>query len=152
MDIKPLLPKEHMVFDVCGTTQRDVFAGLIEPLVAEGLVTSRDEFLDALEVREQEVSTQVEGGVAFPHARSSAVKRLALTVGLTGPEGVPFSSDSDEPCRVFFLIAVPAVAPTAHLPLLRHLAKFAHAPNKIDRLLRARTPGAAARVVTTYRG
>jgi mannitol/fructose-specific phosphotransferase system IIA component (Ntr-type) len=152
MDTKPLLPKEHMVLAVSGETPRELLAALIEPLAAEGIVTSREEFLDALEAREQEVSTQVDGGVAFPHARSSAVKRLALTVGVAGPDGVRFSPETEESCRVFFLLAVPAVAPTAHLPLLRHLARFAHAPNKITRLLAAKTPGAAARVITTFRG
>ena len=152
MDAKALLPKEHVIIGLAGETPRDILRCLIEPLMREGIVSDDEAFLDALQAREAEVSTQLENGVAFPHARSAAVKRLALTVGLAPATGLAFSPEAESPCRAFFLIAIPAIAPTAHLPLLRRLASFAHTDGKIERLLRARTPGAAARIITTYRG
>ena len=152
MDARQLLPKEHVLFEVAGSQPREIFAVLVEPLVREGIVTDRDAFLAALEAREAEVTTQVGGGVAFPHTRSPAVTRLALVVGLTDADGVPFDPGLEERCRVFFLLAVPAAAPTAHLPLLRRLANFTRTPGKIQRLLTAKTPAAAARMITSFRG
>jgi mannitol/fructose-specific phosphotransferase system IIA component (Ntr-type) len=139
LQITVFLPKEHVVLGLRGADRRAILRALSAPLVEEQTVTDANVFLDELEAREQQITTQMTGGVAFPHARSQAVKRLALTVGLASAPGLAFSAADREPCRLFFLIAVPPAAPTAHLPLLRYLSAFVRQDRQVGRLLEAHT-------------
>lgn len=83
---------------------------------------------------------QVSPLVALPHARSNAVRRLGLSVAIFN-EGISYADGSESNCRLLFLIAIPAFAPTAHMPLLQHLAAFAHDAGRVQKLLEASTPG-----------
>jgi len=152
MDIKALLPKEHVVLNLSGDTRRDLLQALAAPLVADGLVTDEDAFLNAVEHREDEVTTQLAGGVAFPHARSPFVRRLALTVGIAQPPGLIFNPSLETPCQLFFLLAIPALAPTSHLPVLQRLANFVHDEKCLLKLIASTTPALAARCLHTFKG
>lgn len=151
MEIRLLLPKEHVVLGLQGPNRRALLRALSAPLVAEGVVTDAEAFLDELEIREEQVTTQMTGGVAFPHARSQAVGRLALVVGVATAPGLVFCTTDQEPCRLFFLIAVPPAAPTAHLPLLRCLSAFVRQGSQVSRLLEAPTPTQVVRVLSAFR-
>jgi len=152
MDIKLILPKEHVVLGLSGADRRAILRSLSAPLVEELTVTDAEAFLDELENREDQVTTQMAGGVAFPHARSQAVGRLALVVGLSKAPGLAFGATAEEPCRLFFLIAVPPAAPTAHLPLLRHLSGFTRQGALVSRLLEASTPAQVVRLLSSFKG
>ncbi|OGV76797.1 MAG: hypothetical protein A3K19_17465 [Lentisphaerae bacterium RIFOXYB12_FULL_65_16] len=135
IDIRALLPREHIIFELAGANRRAILRTMAEPLAAASLITHLDEFLNDVEAREDEITTQVADRVAMPHARSAAVRRLVLVVGIADKPGLAFNPDVSKTCRLFFLIGVPALAPTAHLPLLQHLANFAHDPKHVDKLL-----------------
>lgn len=151
MDIVPLLPREHVLIGLSGETRRAILESLLRPLVQGEALADPERFLAELEVREQQITTQIPGGVAFPHARCHGVKRLALVVGLAPSPGLPFSGPDREPCRLFFLIAVPPSAPTAHLPLLKYLSAFVRQETKVARLLKARTATQALRLLSGLR-
>jgi len=152
MEIKRFLPREHVMLGLRGADRRAILRSLSAPLIQELAVTDAEAFLDELETREEQVTTQVTGGVAFPHARSQAVKRLALVVGIATAPGLAFSAADRELCRLFFLIAVPPAAPTAHLPLLRYLSAFVRQGRQVSRLLEAQTPAQAVRLLSAFRG
>ena len=152
MDIRTLLPRSHVVLDFAATDRRRAFEQLVAPLVVDGIVADADRFLDALERREDQITTQVEAGIAFPHARSSSVRRLALTVGMAGPDGIDFGGGGSQPLRLLFLIAVPSFAPTAHLPLLQRLANFAHQPERVARLLACNTQSKVVACLARFKG
>jgi PTS system fructose-specific IIC component len=150
MDLKTLLPKEHILLDFSAANRAELFAACTAPLVASGIVTDAAAFEAALEAREQQVTTRLEEGIALPHARSAVAKRLGLVL-VTSPEpGIPFGP-TGETCRLFFCIAVPAVAPTAHLPLLKALAEFARHPARVQRLQEVTMPSRVLRAMTTVR-
>ena len=69
-------------------------------------INDRATILEMLRNREQLGSTALEKGVAFPHGRSLAVKRLTILVARS-PEGVPFDSEDGKPTHLFFLILAP---------------------------------------------
>jgi len=151
IDLKTLLPRHHVLLNLCGSTREELFRTLSAPLVAEGIVTDVDRFVFDLEQRERQITTQVEQGIAFPHARSAAVRRLALIVGIAGEPGLAYNREAEGPVRLFFLIGVPAFAPTAHLQLLQRLAHFSHDQNRVARLLACKTPGPVASALVRYK-
>lgn len=152
MNLRSFLGAEKFVMNLAGTSQRETLTALIQPLLAAGIVTDGEAFLTDLESREAQITTVMDNGVALPHARSHAVRRLGLTVGLTSPEGVTFHPGSEQRSYLFFCIAVPSFAPTAHIPLLQALAKFARDPNRVEKLLSSKSPGVASRYLCAFKG
>ena len=155
MDLSRLLPEHHCVVRMKKESSlRDMLTHLVEPLVASGVVTDGGQFLDDVLAREEQLTTVVGNGTALPHARSQAVSRLGLVVGLfdEGEEQDFPGSNEEEGVQVVFLIAVPAFMPAAHLPLLKHVAKFIGYDRKIGKLLKSRTPAAACKYLQSYKG
>jgi mannitol/fructose-specific phosphotransferase system IIA component (Ntr-type) len=152
MNLKPFLTADRVIMDVQPGSQHDILAALIQPLVDAEVIADTDAFLADLERREAECTTVMDHGVAIPHARSHAVKRLSLTVGLVPTEGgISFDTDSD-PVILFFCIAIPSYAPTAHIPLLQTLAKFSRDETRVAKILASKTPAVAARYLSSFKG
>lgn len=152
MNLKSFLGADKFILGLDASSQREVLEKLIEPLVANNVVSDAAQFLADLEAREAQITTVMDHGVALPHARSHAVRRLGLSVGITGPDGIQYNPENDSRSRLFFCIAVPSFAPTAHIPLLQTLAKFARDPKRIEKLLASKQPGIANRYLGSFKG
>jgi PTS system nitrogen regulatory IIA component len=84
--------------------------------------------------REQLGSTGVGRGIAIPHGRSLAVKRLRLAFGVH-QDGLDFQSIDGRPVHAIFLILAPPLeVANQYLPVLGRLAQFAREPGVADRL------------------
>jgi mannitol/fructose-specific phosphotransferase system IIA component (Ntr-type) len=151
MDIKALLPRRHVLLQVQACDRHDLLLALAAPLLESGVLSDVARFVDDVERREEQVTTQIGPLVAIPHARSPAVRRLGMSVGLAAAPGHPFNPRSESLCRCFFLIAIPVASPAVHLPLLQHLVRFAQSPQRLDRLLTARTPGPVAAALAAFK-
>jgi mannitol/fructose-specific phosphotransferase system IIA component (Ntr-type) len=146
MDIKTLLPASHVIMDFAAASRREAWERLCEQLAAAKIITDPGQFLEDLERREDEVTTRIDELVALPHARSNAVRRLGVIMGLSPDRRIVYNGDEQGPA-VLFLIAIPAFAPAAHLPVLQHFARFVHDPTRLRKLLAASSPAQAARLV-----
>jgi len=151
MNLKNFLSADLIVVDMTAENQREALNALVAPLVKNDIVTDATQFLEDLEAREAQITTVMDNGVALPHARSHAVRRLGLAVGLA-PQGIQFNPESDVLSRLFFCIAVPSFAPTAHMPMLQTLAKFARDPKRVEKLLASKQPGIANRYLGSFKG
>ena len=137
MKLKPFVSADKVVLNLESGSQGDILKQLMLPLVKVGnMIANEEEFLSDLITRENEVTTVMENGIAFPHARSEAVNRLCLVVGLA-PDGIQFSPEKGNTSKVIFLIGVPSFAPTAHIPILQSLATFAKDEVRLEKLLAA---------------
>lgn len=87
-------------------TKDEVLQELTDAVVAASSIKERDLVLDMLRNREQLGSTALERGVAFPHGRSLAVKRLTILVARSS-DGVDFESEDGKPTHLFFLLLAP---------------------------------------------
>ncbi len=150
MDIKALLPKSHFVLNLGAAPRRELLRSLAAPLAADGIVTDLETFLNDVEYREDQITTQIAKDLAIPHARSTAVRRLGITIGITDETGVGYTHGAAK-CRLFFLICIPAVAPTAHLTLLQGLVHFADDKKRMDKLKAATTPSQAINCLASYK-
>ena len=151
IDIKALLPPSHVLIDAPCADRAALWRALAQPLLAEGILVDIEVFLRDLERREKQITTRVTERVALPHARSNAARRLGIAVAILPEPGILYDGDHEGLCRVCFLIAIPAFAPTAHLPVLQHLAAFAIDEPRVDKLLTAKTPALAAKQIVTFK-
>ena len=152
MNLKNFLSSDNILLHLSASNQIEMLTQLIAPMIKSEAVAEEKTFLQDLLRREGEITTVIEHGVAIPHARSIAVRRLSLVVGLTDENGVAFNPDSDINCSLFFCIAIPSFAPTSHLPLLQLLAAFAHNSKRLEKLVQCKTPRAVSKILCAFKG
>jgi mannitol/fructose-specific phosphotransferase system IIA component (Ntr-type) len=83
--------------------------------------------------REFMVSTGMEAGMAFPHARLPGSKELSFALGRSD-EPLAWGPKTARPVRLVFLMAVPATDSTQYLLLVSGLARLAKESRLVDKL------------------
>ena len=112
---------ELVIIDLQASDRKQAVGLLAARLVEAGRVTNLNDYLDAVEAREEHFPTGIEGGIAIPHAQSDSVTIPSVAVA-TCPSGVDFGAD-DGPSNLIFLIAAPASGENTHLEILASLAR-----------------------------
>lgn len=139
MELSLLLPPSHFIFDLDEDSPENIIRALAKPLYDEGIIRDLDSFTADVLEREQIYTTQIMDDVAFPHAHAEQVAQISLVVGHARGDGLTFAPNTPCKCRLFFLIAVPACAPEAHLELMANLVDFVMS-DKLPAALAAKTP------------
>lgn len=103
------------------------------------LVKDKDELLKAVLEREKLVTTGVGYGVAFPHAKSKAVRGIVIAFGRS-EQGIDFDAMDKNPVYLFFLIAAPEDAIGAHLNVMARLSYIMKSEDNRDKLLKIKSP------------
>jgi len=86
--------------------------------------------------REFLLGTDVEAGMAFPHARLAGLKELVFAFGRSD-EAFAWGPEVTHRVRLVFLLAVPAGQPGPYLPLVSGLARLAAARPRLDEIFAA---------------
>jgi mannitol/fructose-specific phosphotransferase system IIA component (Ntr-type) len=115
------IDRQLMVPDLKSGDHIGAIKELVDRMHVAGWVDDSLSFLQSVLVREDFESTVVTKGVAFPHARSHAVKRLGAAFGVSR-QGVRFG-DQGEPVHVVCLLGVPASNSADYLPLLARVSQ-----------------------------
>lgn len=110
---------------------------LSEALHAENRVTDVLPFYQKALNREFMVSTDMEAGLAFPHARMAELKELAFALGRSD-EPLRWGPNAGRSVRLVFLIAVPATDATQYLLLISGLARLSKDAGLMARLRAAK--------------
>jgi len=98
---------------------------LIDHLVSDNSLDAalRDEVLDALKIREEQVSTGVGHGVAIPHAFSEKLDKVVAVFGRS-KDGIDFEALDEKPVHFVILFLVPKKDYHLHLQTLAAIAKM----------------------------
>jgi mannitol/fructose-specific phosphotransferase system IIA component (Ntr-type) len=116
-----------------GRDVTSVLQELSQALQREGCVQDLLPFYHAALNREFLASTDVETGIALPHARIAGLKSLAFAFGRSA-EPLVWAKHAASHVRMVFLIAVPATDATQHLLLVSGLARLAKNPVLLEKL------------------
>lgn len=138
MRLRDFLADSAVNLDLPGTTREEVFPALAGLL---GLDPRSTETVVRQMLRREELgSTGFGHGVAIPHCRTMAVKRLQAAVGRTRTP-IPFQAVDGEPVRLFFLIVAPPLeVSNQYLPVLGRIAQLLHDPATVEALHGLRSP------------
>lgn len=140
MSLSDLIRPEVVKVPLASRAKSDVIGELLDVLVdADKLTGERDRAMNALLERESLGSTGLESGIAVPHAKTDAVRRLTLAIGIA-PEGIDFESADGEPSKIFFLMLAPPDQSGPHIEALAEIARLARAPSFLKALSRAESP------------
>lgn len=139
MKITDLMIKETMIMDLKATTKEEAIDELIASLAANGRINDAVLFKEMILKREGESSTGIGGGIAMPHAKTTAVNEPTVVFAKSA-QGVDFESLDGEPARIFFMIAAPEGAGTMHLRTLAALSRLLIDSEFIEKLMATKTP------------
>ena len=140
MKITDLLKTEGVSLKQAVTNKDAAIDLMVDLHDKAGNLYDRNEFRNAIMIRESAGSTAVGMGIAVPHAKSSAVKQAGI-VAITVPEGVDYKSADGTPSNLLFMIAAPDGGANTHIELLSKLMTMLMNPSFARKLTEAETPG-----------
>jgi len=140
MKLSKFCEEDLMNFDLQGQTKADVIKEMVDLTAQSSLVRDREDLLAAVFEREKLVTTGVGYGVAFPHAKTRAMKGIVIVFGRS-EVGIDFEAMDKKPVHLLFMIAAPEDAIGAHLNVMARLSYIMKSEKNRERLMRAKTAG-----------
>ncbi|UOQ45454.1 PTS fructose transporter subunit IIABC [Halobacillus salinarum] len=130
---------ELIDIDLAGDTRDTVIDELIQKLDEHDILSSPDEYKQAILNREKESTTGLGMGIAIPHGKSEAVTKPAVVFGIKR-DGVDWSSMDGSDAKLIFMIAVPKERKgDDHLKILQMLSRKLMDETFREKLLEAKT-------------
>ncbi|MGM0431392.1 MAG: PTS sugar transporter subunit IIA [Spirochaetota bacterium] len=121
MALIDLISEDVIKVPLTSSTKEGIFAELIDLLKAAGKIQDPQATYQAVIEREDLMSTALEDGIAVPHAKTNAVDRLTMAIGIL-PQGADCQSLDGKPSYVFFLILAPPDQSGPHIEALSEIA------------------------------
>ncbi len=126
-------------FELKSKNKEEVIEELVNLASKSKLVKDKNELLKAVLEREKLVTTGVGYGVAFPHAKSKAVRGIVISFGRSD-QGIDFDAMDKKSVYLFFLIAAPEDAIGAHLNVMARLSYIMKSEENREKLLKIKSP------------
>jgi fructose-specific phosphotransferase system IIA component len=139
MKLSKFCGEDLISFELKRESKNEVISELVDLSSGSKLVKDGSELLKDILEREKLVTTGVGYGVAFPHAKSKAVKGIVIAFGRS-KKGVDFDSMDKKPVHLFFLIAAPEDAIGAHLNVMARLSYLMKSEKNRDKLMKIKSP------------
>jgi fructose-specific phosphotransferase system IIA component len=139
MKLSKFCEEDLISFELKGESKNEVISELVDLASKSKLVKDGNDLLKDIIEREKLVTTGVGYGVAFPHAKSKAVKGIVIAFGRS-KRGVDFDSMDKKPVHLFFLIAAPEDAIGAHLNVMARLSYLMKSEKNRDKLMKIKSP------------
>ncbi|CAK2908736.1 fructose-like PTS system EIIC or EIIBC or EIIABC component [Vibrio crassostreae] len=121
MDITNIIEPEIICLELQADSKQAVFEELVELLDRAGKLSNKSEFLDDIWKREAIGNTGFDDGIAIPHAKSTAVAKPAVAVGISRT-GIDYGADGGELSDVFFMLASPDNNDDHHIEVLAQIS------------------------------
>ncbi|MCC4772788.1 fructose-specific PTS transporter subunit EIIC [Vibrio cyclitrophicus] len=119
--ITTLINQDLIKLSLSADSKEDVFKELIDVLYAQGRISDKAQFLADIKAREEQGNTGFEEGIALPHAKSAAVIKPAVVIGVH-KQGIEYGADDGQPSKLFFMIASPDGGDNHHIEVLAELS------------------------------
>ncbi|MBI3990728.1 MAG: PTS sugar transporter subunit IIA [Candidatus Omnitrophica bacterium] len=121
MKILEFLNTDAISLNLESEDKEGVISELVELLVKAGEVKEKDKVVKVIMNRESLGSTGIGQGVAIPHGKTDAVRKLIASFGISR-KGINFDSLDGEPAYIFFLLIAPQNSAGPHLKALARIA------------------------------
>ena len=133
-----LLDEKQVILGLRSRKVPNALREIIELLAQNGKIQNPQVFLEKVLAREEDHTSVVENGVAFPHARTDLVDAIVLGIGRSGA-GIPFGHNGMR-ARLIFVIGVPERLVNDYLICVGTLVRLVRDDAIRSALLHAQTP------------
>jgi Kef-type K+ transport system membrane component KefB len=131
--VKFLFTKDDVIFDSHSRTKDELLKHLLSK-VATRLSVKETLLNREVFAREEQMSTSVGHGIAFPHAHLEGLKGSKLFV-VKSSRGIDWDSPDGESVKLIFLTLTPADKPEMQLNLMQTLSTALRNPQYLSKLL-----------------
>jgi len=146
--ITTLINQDLIKLSLSANSKEDVFKELIDVLYTQGRISDKAQFLADIKAREEQGNTGFEEGIALPHAKSSAVIKPAVAIGVH-KQGIDYGADDGQPSKLFFMIASPDGGDNHHIEVLAELSSKLIEEGFIDNFMNADSEQTALELLLT---
>ncbi|MFA0688938.1 fructose-specific PTS transporter subunit EIIC [Vibrio splendidus] len=146
--ITTLINQDLIKLSLSANSKEDVFKELIDVLYAQGRISDKAQFLADIKAREEQGNTGFEEGIALPHAKSTAVIKPAVVIGVH-QQGIEYGADDGQPSKLFFMIASPDGGDNHHIEVLAELSSKLIEEGFIESFMNAQSEQAALELLLT---
>ncbi len=135
MEIRKVLSEDRIIFNLNSETKEDIIKEMAKMFVDDGSVEKKDydKLVEAIIEREKLSSTGLQDGIAIPHCKTSAIKKLSIAVAIV-KEGKEFDSLDEKKTRMFFMIAGDKNCGQDHLKFLQLISKLTFDEDKLKKI------------------
>src|SRR6185437_67374 len=139
MMLANLLSAQQIILEMKSTKRWDAITELASLLVQHGKIEKKDKqnVLEALQQREETMSTGIGYGIAIPHASSECISSVVAGFGRSS-KGISFDALDNAPVYFIVLFIVPSSQFQIHLRTLAAIAKFLNDKTVRDGLAKAK--------------
>jgi fructose-specific phosphotransferase system IIA component len=149
MKLSKFCGEDLISFELEAQTKDEAIKELVDLASSSKLVKDAAGLLKDIVEREKLVTTGVGYGVAFPHAKSRAIRGIIIAFGRS-KKGIDFDSMDKMPVHLFFLIAAPEDAIGAHLNVMARLSFLMRSEKNRETLMRIKSPKELLEVLDSY--
>ncbi|MEZ9445407.1 fructose-specific PTS transporter subunit EIIC [Vibrio sp. 10N.222.54.F12] len=146
--ITTLINQDLIKLSLSANSKEDVFKELIDVLYTQGRISDKVQFLADIKTREEQGNTGFEEGIALPHAKSSAVIKPAVVIGVH-KQGIEYGADDGQPSKLFFMIASPDGGDDHHIEVLAELSSKLIEEGFIESFMNAQSEQEALELLLT---
>ncbi|MBP5739751.1 MAG: PTS sugar transporter subunit IIA, partial [Spirochaetia bacterium] len=139
------ISKDLIICNLKASNKDEAILELVDLVSTSPNITDRQVLLDDIMQREQKMSTGMEHGIAFPHAKSEGVKHLTVAIGRK-KSGIEFDSLDGLPSTIFVLIASPTDEASPHLQVLSAVSGVLSQEENRKKILEAKSAEDIAKV------
>lgn len=133
-----LINENLVCLDLKSTNKHDLLSEMANILEKSQCITNKEDYLKDVWAREELGSTGFEDGIAIPHAKSSAVVKPAVAVGIHRT-GIDYGADDGELSNIFFMLASPDGGDNHHIEVLAQISSKIIEDGFLDSLRHAKT-------------
>ncbi|OYD16676.1 hypothetical protein CH330_02130 [candidate division WOR-3 bacterium JGI_Cruoil_03_51_56] len=128
------------------TNQKAVFQFVARRLAEQRLINNQEVLVEEFMKREQQGSTGVGHGIALPHVATEAVNQIVVAVvRLNQP--MEWDAVDGKPVHLLVMIIAPPDQRKLYLQVLAEVARSLNQPTIRDKVLKARHPAQAVRII-----
>lgn len=146
--ITTLINQDLIKLSLSANSKEDVFKELIDVLYEQGRISDKAQFLADIKAREEQGNTGFEEGIALPHAKSAAVIKPAVVIGVH-KQGIEYGADDGQPSKLFFMIASPDGGDNHHIEVLAELSSKLIEEGFIESFMNAQSQQEALELLLT---
>ncbi len=139
MTLFDLISEKTILIGLRGTTKREIIEELVNAIEVGNHISDRGRVLESVLQRESIMSTGIGHGIAIPHGKSDAAKKLSGVLGIKR-EGVDFESLDGQPAYIFFLLVSPVDVSGPHIKALARISRLLKGEDFRKALIQGQTP------------
>jgi len=149
VNLQDILLPAFIKVNLKAENKNEAFKELVNHYCKTDNSSSYDQILDAIVKREAKMSTGIHKGVAVPHGKTDAVKKICGVLGIS-EKGVHYDSLDGEPVNLLFMIVSPINDSDNFLRMLKHLALLIEIPQFKNELLSQKDQQSAFNVICKF--